>query len=188
MLGSPFRFLAGLGRAVRVAGCGNADRPAAIDILLAFHHQDRAPRGDRFVDLIFAIEHAGVGATGAPFPIAATVAVTDPKPRLVAFRIANLLKSRIVIGRGKLAACAIALAIALLRSRPSAMVAVPRRAVGIDLDAEHLERLVCLRALGRASRTRLAVLAGLVIREPDAVALEQLLRDQSQFGLPHKRS
>src|SRR5262249_12475776 len=134
-----------------------------------------APERDLFFDLVPAIEHAGVGTACAPLPIVANVAVTDAEARLVAFRIANLLKSGIVISRGELAACAVALAFAFLRSRPSAVVAVPRRAVGIDLDAEHLERLVLLAALGRASRTRPAVLAGFVIREHDAVVLKEFL-------------
>src|SRR5262249_46437872 len=172
---------------VRVAGRGNADRPAAIDILLAFHHQDRAPQGDRFVDLILAIEHAGVGIARAPLP-AVALAMTDAEARLVAFRIANLLKSGIVISRGELAACAVALAHAFSRSRPSAVIAVPRRAVGIDLDAEHRERLMRPRALGRAPRARPMVLAGLVIRERDAGALQQFLRGQSHFSLANHLS
>src|SRR6516225_11710585 len=123
MLGPPFRFLARLGRAVRVTSRGNADRPAAIDIFLPFHHQDRAPQNDRFVDLVFAIEHASVGAAGAP-PPAVALAVTDAEARLVAFRIAHLLKAGINIGRSELAAL-VALTAAFRWPAISAVMTVP---------------------------------------------------------------
>src|SRR5262249_34195492 len=122
-----------------------------------------------------AIDDVGVSAACAPLP-AVALAVTDAEARLVAVRIANLLKSGIVVYCDEIVGVVAVTAAAFLRSRPSAMVAVPRGAAGIDLDAEHLERLVFLAALGRASRTRPAVLAGLVIREPDAVALKEFLR------------
>src|SRR5262249_37472562 len=172
------------------------DRPQGVGVFLALDTCNGATERDRFLDLLPAINDVGVSAACAPLPLAAVVAVAHAEAWDVAFRIADLLEARVVVhcdeivGVAAVSAAAFlaVTAAAFLRSRPSAMVAVPRRAVGIDLDAEHLERLVCLRALGRASRTRPAVLAGLVIREPDAVALEQLLRGQRQSGLPHKRS
>src|SRR5262249_1056836 len=88
--------------------------------------------------------------------------MTDEETRLVAFRIADLLEVGIVVGRHKgvaltvagVAVCELdyvagggalvllwflpsaALAAALLRSAPSAMVAMPAFAVVVDLDAE----------------------------------------------------
>ena len=63
---------------------------------------------DRFVDLVLAIEDAGVGAAGAPLP-AAAVAVTDAEARIVAFRVADFLEAGIVVGRGEVAARAVGL-------------------------------------------------------------------------------
>src|SRR6516165_3032041 len=179
MLGPPFRFLARLGRAVRVTSRGNADRPAAIDIFLAFHHQDRAPQNDRFVDLVFAIEHASVGAAGAP-PPAVALAVTDAEARLVAFRIAHLLKAGIIIGRSELAALAVALAVALTAAfrwpTISAVMTVPRRALVIDLDAHTFGFLMRWLARVRALRADRRMIAEVVVLKIDIVCVEQLLR------------
>src|SRR5207302_7096883 len=112
-------------------------------ILFAFNHEDRALDRNRFVDLIFAIEHVRVGATGAPLPAVADT-VTNAEARLVPFGIADLLKSGVVVGRGEFAVFAVA--VALLWSSPAAVMAHPDRALAVDLDAQARRLLVCLRA------------------------------------------
>src|SRR5262245_12384521 len=140
MLDLPFGFFVRLARALHIARGGDTDRPQGVSVCFALNTRNGVSERDGFLDFVLAIEHAGVSTAGAPFPLAAIEAVTDAETRLMAFRIANLLKPRIVIGRHKavaatvaLASCAVALGAALLWSAPSAMVAMPRRAGGIDL-------------------------------------------------------
>src|SRR5262249_49631498 len=110
MFGLPFRLLVlrRISRAVRVARRRNANRPTAVDVLLSLDHEDGLAGRDRLIDVVLTIQDASVSAASAPLPIAAAVAVTDAKARDVAFREADFLKSRIVIGRGEVAACAVA--------------------------------------------------------------------------------
>src|SRR5262245_44775596 len=176
MCGLPFRLLVGLARALAVAGRRNVKRPRAIDILLAFDHQDRAPERDRFVDLVFAVQHIRVSAARAPFP-AVALSVTDAEARLVALRIADLLESGIVVGRDKmLVALAVALAAAFLWSAIAAVMAVPGRAFVVDLDAHAFGFLMRPRSRVRALRTDRGVITEIVALEIDAVRGEQFLR------------
>src|SRR5262249_6374207 len=132
--------------------------------LFTLDQKDGALKRDRLLNLLPAIERAGVGATGAPLPVVA-LAVTDAEAWLAPLRIANLLKSGIVVGRDKAVAatvamtiCAIAFGAAFFGSGPGTMVAVPRCAMAIDLHAEARRTPMCMRAMGRASRANCGAL------------------------------
>src|SRR5262249_39340967 len=123
MLDRPLRLSAGLARASAAARRGDADRPEGVGVFLTLDRDDDVTERDRFSDLLRAIDEVGASAACAPLP-AVALAVTDAEARLVAVRIANLLKSGIVVYCDEIVGVVAVTAAAFLRSRPSAMVAV----------------------------------------------------------------
>src|SRR5262249_11009495 len=90
------------------------------------------------------------------------------------FAIANLLKPDVVVGGDDLVERAVALAVAFRSALPAAMAAIPAGTVVVDQHAEALELLLDARV--RALRAGEVMLPRLVVREMDAVGVEQLLR------------
>src|SRR5215471_3312315 len=136
---------------MRVAGRGNADRPTAIDILLTLDHEDGVAGRDRLDDLRQVIQDQGVDERLAAFvlsaldPSAVAVGPLNPKSFFAVPVVATDLAEReravsgvVVVSRGKGGSATVgALLLAFLRSAPSAVMAIPGRALGIDLDGRH---------------------------------------------------
>src|SRR5262249_20099669 len=112
---------------------------------------------------------------GALDPTTFAVCPLEPEARLAARKVSHLAEARHTVGitvdiAGQLAALLL-LAAALLRPRPSAMIAAPPHlAIGLDGDAEHPGGAMFLAgASRRAMRARGVVAAGRGARELDSL-------------------
>ena len=117
--------------------------PKGIDILFAFCDCDELALCNCFVHVVDAVENGGVYILRTVDPVAVAVRPAHPELRFVAGRIAHLLKSKnaacvaIIIGRGKVVG--VGMAIALLRARPSAMIAAHRTPASSIVMPKHFD-------------------------------------------------
>src|SRR5262249_544404 len=143
----PFRLLAGLRCAVRIARGRNADPPQIVSVLLAFDANDAVAAGDRLEDLRQAVDVFAVCAVPSLDPLSALLRATNPAPWLLSGMVAHLLEQQLAVlidvivsnQRG----VAIGVAVCLPDGAgPSAMIAAPESVPAFDRDAKHLEAFV----------------------------------------------